>query len=80
MNLLKNLKGDSETYYYLKVSGVDLFKYFNARARGGRPGLIIMLKIFRLIRTYLKALTPEPAEAARDLLLCLKFLGLYGLI
>ena len=55
-----------------KVSCVDLFKHFIDGGRGGRPGLIIMHKAFQTYSDLLKTLSPEPAEAARDLLLCIK--------
>ena len=68
MNLLKNLKDESETYYYLKVSGVDLFKNLNARARGGRPGLIIMLKVFQAFLTFWKNFKASACQASPGLI------------
>ena len=52
VNLLKNFMGNQDILIMHKVSCVDLFKIFIAGACGGRPGLIIMHKVFRLIPTY----------------------------
>ena len=54
-------------------------KNLNTRAAEARD-LLLMLKVPGLIPTYLKALTPGPAEGARDLLLCLRFSGSFRLI
>jgi len=71
---LKDFMGNQDILIMHKVSCVDLFKNFIAGACGGRPGLIIMHKVFRLIPTYLKTLSPEPAEAPGTYL-CIKFSG-----
>ena len=69
VNLMKNFMGNQDILIMHKVSCVDLFKNLIDGGRGGRPGLIIMHKVFQTYSDLLKTLSPEPAEASRDLLL-----------
>ena len=71
---MKNFMGNQDILIMHKVSCVDLFKNFIAGACGGRPGLIIMHKVFQAYSDLLKTLSPEPAEAPGTYL-CIRFSG-----